>query len=84
VQDNGDPRICDQCTFRPWAQEGLLDRAEVSVTAPPLGTQVTSASCTPAAAGGMSCVAHGVNPIGAAVIRVFDNNGETSGEVAVP
>lgn len=31
VADNGNARICDTCTFRPWAHAGVFERAEVSV-----------------------------------------------------
>ncbi|HZP11166.1 MAG TPA: neutral/alkaline non-lysosomal ceramidase N-terminal domain-containing protein [Nevskiaceae bacterium] len=31
IQDNGDPRICDQCTFRPWAKKGVAKSAVVTV-----------------------------------------------------
>jgi hypothetical protein len=31
VQDNGDQRICDQCSFRPWARKGVAKSAVVTV-----------------------------------------------------
>jgi len=31
IQDNGSPRICDQCTFRPWARTGVAKSAQVTV-----------------------------------------------------
>jgi hypothetical protein len=32
VHDDGNPRICDQCSFRPWAREGAAKSAVVTVT----------------------------------------------------
>jgi hypothetical protein len=31
IQDNGNPRICDQCSFRPWARKGFEKSAKVTV-----------------------------------------------------
>jgi hypothetical protein len=31
IHDDGNPRICDQCTFRPWAKTGVAKSAVVTV-----------------------------------------------------
>jgi hypothetical protein len=31
IQDNGNARICDQCSFRPWARKGVATKATVTV-----------------------------------------------------
>ncbi len=43
VQDNGSPRICDQCSFRPWARKGVPKSATVTVRRAN-GTQQTFAA----------------------------------------
>ena len=76
VADNEDPRICDTCSFRPWARSGVLQRAEVVIrSAEGSGEQgVVPASCD--AQG--RCSAAVVLAAGEqAVIQGFDQDGNT-------
>lgn len=76
VADNGNPRICDTCSFRPWARNGVFASAQVVIrSADGLGEQgVVPASCDAQ----RRCTAAVSLAAGEqAVIQVFDQDGNT-------
>ena len=75
VSDNGDPRICDQCTFRPWAQRGWFQRAELLVTRAGGASETLAASCS---AQGKACrVGVQLGDGDRARLRAVDQDGNT-------
>ena len=69
VSDNGDPRICATCTFRPWAQRGEFERAEAIVDG------VTRPAQCMADAGRMRCTVS-IDAVATTVeARVYDHDG---------
>ncbi|PPE74919.1 hypothetical protein C3942_04375 [Solimonas fluminis] len=75
VSDNGDPRICDQCTFRPWAQRGWFQRAELLVTRAGGASETLAASCS---ARGKACrVSVKLGDGDHARLRAVDQDGNT-------
>ena len=75
VSDNGEPRICDQCSFRPWAQRGWFQRAELEVTRAGGAKETLAATCN---AQGKACKVN-VNLASGdqARIRAYDQDGNT-------
>jgi hypothetical protein len=84
IADNDSARICDTCTFRPWAQRGAFDRAVIEVVGDEGesgtgGVRELPASCD---AQGRSCrVALTLAPGDRATVRVFDRDGNTGSAV---
>ncbi|HEY0974573.1 MAG TPA: neutral/alkaline non-lysosomal ceramidase N-terminal domain-containing protein [Solimonas sp.] len=79
IGDNGSPRICDTCTFRPWAQRGRFARAELVVQSNTGGEKVLPASCD---AAGNCRVGVTLAAEDRATVRVFDQDGNTGSAVA--
>lgn len=83
VADNEDPRLCDTCAFRPWAQRGEFERAELVVqrgNGNTGGEEILPASCD---AAGTSCrVAVTLAAQDRATVRVFDGDGNIGTAVA--
>jgi hypothetical protein len=83
IADNQDSRICDTCTFRPWARDGKLADARLTVLHADGSSEIRDAQCALAADGGAACSA-ALSPDERATIQVFDTFGETSAPIAVP
>lgn len=80
VVDDGSARLCDTCTFRPWARAGQFDRAELDVTRKSGEGEVLPASC--GAQGDDCSVAATLAEGDRATVRVFDRDGNTGSAVA--
>ncbi|HSW14902.1 MAG TPA: neutral/alkaline non-lysosomal ceramidase N-terminal domain-containing protein [Solimonas sp.] len=75
VADNEEARICDQCSFRPWARHGRFVKAELEVTRAGGGREVLAASCD---AQGKACrVGVTLADGDLARIRAYDQDGNT-------
>ncbi len=86
VSDNEDPRICDTCSFRPWAQHGRLARAEVVVTDGDGNARIVAAQCTEDGSACSANLSESSQNLGAgetAEIRVYDQDGNL-GRASVP
>lgn len=80
IADNGSPRICDTCTFRPWASRGQFDHAELDIIRASGEGENLPASCD---AQGSNCrVAVTLAGGDRATVRVFDRDGNTGSAVA--
>lgn len=79
VADNGSARICDNCSFRPWATRGVFARAELDVIRHSGRGEKLPASCD---AEGRNCrVAATLADGDRATIRVYDRDGNTGSKV---
>ncbi|PXV66623.1 neutral/alkaline ceramidase-like enzyme [Sinimarinibacterium flocculans] len=79
IADNGSARICDTCTFRPWARTGAFERAVIEVTGEE-GESEGGAREVPVACGaqGRNCrAAISPAPGDRMTVRVFDTDGNT-------
>lgn len=75
IADNENTRICDTCSFRPWARQGRFERAQLEVTRASGRQETFAAQCD---TDGRSCRAGVALTAGdRAVIRVFDQDGNT-------
>ncbi len=79
IADNNSPRLCDTCTFRPWAQRGRFERAEVEVIRANGGGETLAASCD---AQGSCRVVTTLAAGDRATVRVYDQDGNTGRVVA--
>jgi len=72
VADNDSPRLCDTCSFRPWATRGRAVRADVAVTGSDGAVRTQDASCD----GAGQCRAE-LRLVGgeSAQLRVYDGDG---------
>ncbi|AXQ27345.1 hypothetical protein D0B54_00970 [Solimonas sp. K1W22B-7] len=75
VSDNGEARICDPCSFRPWARRGQFQRAELQVTRASGTTETFAASCDAQGKGCKVGVSLGTGD--KARIRAYDQDGNT-------
>lgn len=83
IRDDGNARICETCTFRPWAGRGRFEGAEVLVSRSRGGTEAVPASCT-VSGGDAGCTANVVLlPGDTALVRAFDQDGNT-GTASLP
>ncbi|MES0873070.1 neutral/alkaline non-lysosomal ceramidase N-terminal domain-containing protein [Sinimarinibacterium thermocellulolyticum] len=85
IADNGSARICDTCSFRPWARQGVFDRAVVELVGDAGGGGVDGVRELPAScdAQGRSCrVEVTLAPGDRATVRVFDRDGNSGSMVA--
>jgi hypothetical protein len=81
IADNGSARICDTCSFRPWAQTGAFERAVIEV----VGSEGESGGSGGVREQEASCDAQGrgcrvdvtLAPGDRATVRVFDRDGNT-------
>lgn len=81
IADNGSPRICDTCTFRPWATVAQFDHAQLDVQRNSGKGETLPAACD---ADGSNCrVAVTLAAGDRATVRVFDRDGNT-GSAAAP
>ena len=80
IADNDSARLCDTCSFRPWAQQGRLARAELQITAVNGATRTQAASCD---AQGQCRVSAGLLSGERGLLRVFDQDGN-QGARALP
>jgi hypothetical protein len=83
IADNGSARICDSCTFRPWAQQGAFARAIIEVVGSegesPGGARELPVACD---ARGRNCrVAFMPASRDRITVRVFDRDGNTGSTV---
>ncbi len=74
IADSDQARICDGCSFRPWASEGRLQRAEVEVLRADGQQQRMAAQCDLA---GNCRAGLSLSTGDRAVIRVFDQDGNS-------
>ena len=79
IADNASPRLCDTCTFRPWAASGLLVRAEVVIQKAGGGSETHAATCD---AAGHCSAPLSLGAGDTATVRVYDQDGN-SGSAAV-
>jgi len=80
IADNGSARICDTCTFRPWARAGQFDHAELEIQHASGEGESRPASCD---ADGANCrVAVTLAEGDRATVRVFDRDGNTGSATA--
>ncbi len=83
ISDNGSTRVCDQCSFRPWAQIGQFDHAEAIVTRDGATVRAVVADCQPS--GGMVSCSTDTNLAAGetATVRVYDQD-DNFGEASAP
>jgi hypothetical protein len=84
IADNGSARICDTCSFRPWAQTGVFERAVIEVVGSEGESGVGEARELPAScdAQGRTCrVEVTLAPGDRATVWVFDRDGNAGSAV---
>ncbi len=74
IADNEDPRLCEACSFRPWARAGRLTSAQLNVTKSSGEGETLAASCD---AQGLCRVAATLATGDRATVQVFDQDGNT-------
>jgi len=74
IADNEDPRLCEACSFRPWARVGRLTSAQLDITRSSGEGETLAASCD---AQGLCRVAATLATGDRATVRVFDQDGNT-------
>lgn len=74
IADNANPRLCNTCTFRPWATSGQLVRAEVVISKAGGSSETRAASCD---GSGLCSASLSLGSRDSAVVKVYDQDGNS-------